>query len=119
MSREAASDAVRRGTQFNVIDMKTGWKADLILRKRRPFSVVEFDRRTERVVFGVTVYIASAEDVVLTKLEWAKKSGGSERQLRDVRGVLAAPGQQLDRAYLERWAPELGVEEMLRQLLEE
>lgn len=119
VSADAAREALRRRGQFNVIDMDTGWKADLILRKSRPFSVEEFSRRATRVAFGVTLNIASAEDVVLAKLEWAARSGGSERQLRDVRGILAAPGQNLDRVYLERWAQELGVADVLGKLLQE
>ncbi len=56
--------------------------------------------------------MATAEDTVLAKLEWAK-SGGSDRQLRDVVGILAARAGGLDDAYLDLWAPELGVTDLL------
>lgn len=114
VSEEAARQALRSRRQFNVIDLATGWKADLILRKDRPFSLSEFARRQPATVLGAAVCIASAEDVVLTKLEWAKKGGGSERQLRDVRGILAAHAS-LDTAYLDRWAKELGVGDLLAE----
>lgn len=106
---DTARDALLRHSQFNVIDMETGWKADLIARKPRAFSRVEFERR-ERVAFGdCELWVASAEDVVVSKLEWASRSGGSERQLRDVRGVVHRHQESLDVAYVERWVEELGL----------
>jgi hypothetical protein len=114
VSEAAAVDAVRRRSQFNVIDLETGWKADLIVRKERPFSVEEFGRRQQVEMLGATVWVVSAEDTVLSKLEWAQK-GQSERQLRDVAGVVALKGDELDVAYVERWASKLGVTELWRQ----
>lgn len=108
---EVARDEFRRRGQFNVIDLKTGWKADLIFRKARPFSLSELDRRAPSIVLGVQVFAASAEDTVLAKLEWAKL-GESERQLRDVRGILDVKGSSLDRGYIEGWLDELGVREL-------
>lgn len=108
VSETAARDALRRQGQFNVIDMETGWKVDLILRKRRPFSEEEFARRVEREILGVRMAVCTAEDSVLSKLEWSQKMGGSERQLRDVLGVLEVQGDALDLDYIERWAQELG-----------
>jgi hypothetical protein len=86
-SDAAAQDAFGRRSQFNVIDMATGWKADLIVRKTRPYSVEEFRRRKPERILGVDVFVATPEDTVLTSLEWAAMSG-SERQLRDVTGIL-------------------------------
>lgn len=115
VSEDAAILALKARRQFNVIDLETGWKADLIVRKDRPFSASEFARRQPATVLGVQVHIATAEDVVLAKLEWAKKGGGSERQLRDVRGILDAHAE-LDTAYLEHWAAELGVTRILEDV---
>jgi len=58
-------------------------------------------------MLDVPVFVASAEDTVVAKLEWSKDSGGSERQRRDVAGVIASVGDQLDREYIERWVREL------------
>lgn len=104
-----ARAALRARSQFNIIDMATGWKADLIVRKARRFSVVEFSRRVEVQMLGVDVFVASPEDIIIAKLEWAKRGGGSERQLRDVRGVLQAQEDLLDIAYIEAWVDELGL----------
>ncbi|MCB9760495.1 MAG: nucleotidyltransferase family protein [Alphaproteobacteria bacterium] len=117
VSEAAAKDALRRQGQFNIIDLDTGWKVDLIIRKRRPFSRTEFERRTAAEVLGVPLMICSPEDSILSKLEWARKSGGSERQLRDVAGVWQIRGAQLDRDYIEHWARELGVESLWATVL--
>jgi hypothetical protein len=111
VSEEAAMEALRYETQFNVLDMATGWKADLILRKRRLFSETEFARRARLEVMGVPTYVASVEDIIVAKLEWAKASG-SERQLEDVRTLVRLRGDQLDRTYVEQWVQRLDLREM-------
>jgi hypothetical protein len=106
---DTARDALRRRSQFNVIDMTTGWKADLIIRKARPFSLAELARRQPAELLGTRTYVATAEDSIISKLEWAKQ-GGSTRQLRDVAGILEMRGDKLDLEYLERWIRELALE---------
>ena len=112
---DMAIDAARRQSMFNVIDLETGWKVDIIFRKERPFSRAEFDRRRRAVVDGEEVWIATPEDVLLAKLEWAKRTG-SERQVRDAAGIVAVQGDGLDREWLTHWAKELGVEEELSRI---
>jgi hypothetical protein len=103
-----ADNALANRDQFNIIDTVTGWKVDLIIRKDRPFSRSEFDRRIRSRIAGVPVAVATVEDTILAKLEWSKR-GGSERQLRDVVGMIAVAGTGLDLAYLTHWADELGL----------
>jgi hypothetical protein len=62
-------------------------------------------------LLGVRVFVTSPEDTVVAKLEWSRSSGGSERQRRDVAGILATMGEQLDRAYVERWVRELDLQD--------
>jgi hypothetical protein len=109
VSAEAADEAWRRRGHFNVVDLESGWKIDLILRKDRPFSHSEFARRQAGTILGTRVFVATAEDTILAKLEWARL-GESERQIRDVVGVIGMNREGLDRAYIERWARELGIE---------
>jgi len=106
---DTAYDALRRRSMFNVVDQASGWKIDFIICKNRPFSRGEFARRTQLLMLDVPVFVASAEDTVVAKLEWSKQMGGSERQRRDVAGVIASVGDQLDRDYIERWVRELDV----------
>lgn len=105
---DTAREAMQHRSMFNAID-RSAWKIDFLLRKPRAFSVEEFGRRAAVQILGVPVFIASAEDTVVAKLEWSKLSGGSERQRRDVAGVLATMGGEIDRGYIERWVRELGL----------
>lgn len=109
VSRDAALQAYGAESLFNVIDLNSGWKIDFIIRKSRPFSLEEFGRRHEADVLGTRLYIASAEDVILSKLEWAKISS-SERQINDVAGILRTQDNALDLKYVERWIAALGLE---------
>jgi hypothetical protein len=111
VSREAAAEAWNVRGQFNVIDLASGWKIDLVLRKERPFSREEFARRRPARIMGTTVFVASAEDTIVAKLEWARLSD-SERQLRDVVGIIEMSGEQLDLSYVERWVEALGLRDL-------
>ena len=104
----AAHEALAHEGQFNVIDLANGWKVDLIMRKSRPFSRTEFERRRPVEAWGVVLSVATIEDIILAKLEWAKL-GGSERQIEDVASLLRLRGDDIDRAYLLRWIDDLGV----------
>jgi hypothetical protein len=112
---DAARDAFRRRSQFNLIDMATNWKVDLIIRKHRPFSVEELRRRARATYHDVELHVATPEDSILSKLEWAK-AGESERQLRDVREIVKLQGDRLDRVYVEHWVRELGLEELWQRV---
>ena len=106
---KAALEAQRRQSQFNVIDLASGWKIDLIIRKARAFSAEEFRRRQSVELLGLPISIASAEDVILSKLEWSKLSQSS-RQIEDVIGILRLRWKSLDQGYLHRWIAILQVE---------
>jgi hypothetical protein len=109
-----ARRALHERRLFNVIDPDSAFKIDLIIRKERPFSREEFARRVRHDLAGLSVAFATAEDTILAKLEWARKSGGSERQLDDVAGILQVSGDRLDRGYLDKWAEALGVTDLWR-----
>ena len=108
VSGDAALQALADQSMFNVIDSATGWKADLIIRKARPFSVTEFGRRTPLEFDGMQLWVATVEDVIVAKLEWAK-TGGSARQLEDVSALVRVAGDALDLGYIERWVAALGL----------
>jgi hypothetical protein len=110
VSRDAALAAYGTEGMFNVIDMASGWKIDFIIRKSRPFSVAEFERRRTVDLLGSRLWVASAEDVMIAKLEWAKMAE-SERQIADVAGILRTQGEELDLGYIERWTNALGLQD--------
>ncbi len=105
---DAALEAFKRESLFNVIDLKAGWKIDMIIRKSRAFSREEFGRRQHVHMGGIPLFVASAEDIILAKLEWAKL-GASQRQIDDAAGILKLRGDSLDRSYLDKWVRELGL----------
>jgi hypothetical protein len=92
-----------------VIDQATGWKIDLIVRKSRSYSQEEFRRRQRVTLHGVAVFMTTAEDAVISKLEWAKRAQ-SGRQIEDVAAILRVRWDALDQVYLVRWIAELGLE---------
>lgn len=114
---DVAREEFQRGGQFNVIDTESAWKMDLVYRKNRAFSRVEFARRIPAALLGVPVFVATPEDTILSKLEWAKL-GQSERQLIDVSGILEMKADNLDRAYIESWLDTLGVRELWERVQE-
>lgn len=75
----------------------------------RPFSVAELARRSRAMIDGIEVFVASAEDTAIAKLEWAKE-GGSDRQIDDVQRLLGVQRGNLDDEYMARWIRELGLD---------
>jgi hypothetical protein len=106
---DAALEAHRRESMFNLIDLATGWKIDLIIRKSRPFSLEEFGRRQMVDLQDLPLFVASAEDVVIAKLEWSKLAQ-SQRQIEDVASILKLRWESLDRRYLKKWISELDLD---------
>jgi hypothetical protein len=106
---EAALKAHCAKSMFNVLDVSAGWKIDLIIRKARDFSLEEFRRRQEVDLDGIPLFVVSAEDIVIAKLEWSKASR-SQRQIEDIAAILLARRDALDFAYITKWTRELGLE---------
>ena len=114
VSQDAAIAAVRLRRVFNAIHFDTGFKVDLIIKKNRPFSTEELRRREPGPLAGEQVDFATAEDTILTKLEWARL-GDSERQHADAVGLIQVQDSRLDWPYLQRWATDLAVTGLLER----
>lgn len=116
-------EALRTRRSFNVIHLEAFFKADLFILGARKFDCEQFSRRRlEPLESGAEpqMYVASAEDVVLSKLEWYRLGGGvSEQQWRDIIGVLKIQAGQLDLNYLRKWAAELRVSDLLASAFQE
>lgn len=104
-------EAIAMRTMFNVIHNELLAKADFIIRKDEPYRETEFGRRRRLEIDGMTVWVVSPEDLLLSKLLWGKESG-SELQRRDTRAVILSVGD-LDWPYVEKWALDLGVTDVL------
>ena len=88
VSYEAVRSSITHRSLFNLIHSQSVIKVDCIVRKQTSFRLTEFERR-ERVRFGdFETWIVSKEDLILSKLLWAKDSH-SEYQLRDVKNLVA------------------------------
>lgn len=105
VSREAVGDAIARESLFNLIHEESVIKVDCIVRKRTPYRHAEFDRRQRITIEDFSTWIVSKEDLIISKLEWAKDSH-SELQMRDVRNLVATG---CDTAYIHHWTQQLGL----------
>ena len=102
--------------QFNVIHVPSALKADFWMLRPVPFEREMFGRRVKDVWFGETLWLATAEDVILHKLYWNRLTP-SDRQLSDVAGVVAVQSGRLDLPYLRHWAAEIAVADPLETAL--
>lgn len=120
---ETIRDAVAAARSFNLIHLDTMVKVDVFTFKADAFGRSQLSRRVARQLSpddSAAIYIASAEDTVLAKLKWYREGGEvSDRQWNDVLGVLKVQGPTLDRAYLQDWARELGLTDLLRRALDD
>lgn len=115
--------AVEQCGSFNLIHYETAFKVDVFVRRLRPFDQMQLQRRKALVIAAEgkqRVYVVSPEDIILSKLEWYRMGGKvSDRQWRDVLGVLKARAGELDMDYLRTWAEELHVGDLLERALKE
>lgn len=105
-------DAILRKTQFNIIHPASGLKVDVIILKDTPFDRSRFSRA--RILAPSESYkanFASPEDVIIKKMEYYRE-GGSEKHLRDIAGIIKISSDQVDNRYIDKWARELGLEEI-------
>lgn len=114
--------AVANQRSFNLVDEVELAKVDVFCVRGEDYQA-EALKRTVRLELETgdpfsEVRVASAEDTILAKLRWYRMGGEvSERQWRDVRGIVLAQRPRLDLDYLKRWAAHLGVSDLLERLL--
>ncbi len=120
---EMIRGAIEQRSSFNLVHFETMFKVDVFIRKERPYDRAQFERRIEQV-FATDpeqrAFITSAEDIILAKLEWYRLGYEiSDRQWRDILGVLKVQAGRLDLDYLRHWAAELKVADLLQRALKE
>jgi hypothetical protein len=110
---DAAREAVAQQSSFNAIHQTTLIKVDFMVRKREDYRLHEFARRQRLKVANFEVWVVSKEDLILSKLHWARESQ-SERQLADVENLIATG---CDTDYLKTWSAALNLTDMLTRVL--
>lgn len=116
-------DAIEQISSFNLIHLASMFKVDVFILKPRDFDINQMKRRKSQQLgdsVDETIYFSTAEDIILAKLEWFRAGGElSERQWRDILGVLDLQGDRLDLAYLQKWAKNLGLQDLFNKALQE
>ncbi|MGN6644835.1 MAG: hypothetical protein ACTHKU_17745, partial [Verrucomicrobiota bacterium] len=112
VSREAVVSSIAHQSLFNLIHNESVIKVDCIVRKQSEYRLTEFNRRQRIKIENFETWIVSKEDLILSKMFWAKDSR-SELQLRDVKNLISTG---CDRAYIERWTQELGVASLWQEV---
>jgi len=114
-------EAIERKSSFNVIHLDTMQKVDIFILSDQPLAQSEMQRRQQLVITqnpDRLAWLPSSEDIILQKLIWYRLGGGvSDRQWRDVLGVLKVQADRLDFGYLAQWAQTLGLVELMAQAL--
>jgi hypothetical protein len=121
IDEEMLAESIQRNSSFNIIHRETMFKVDVFIPLPRPFLRAQLDR-AQRQTFSfeteISAKFASPEDTVLSKLEWYRMGGEvSDRQWRDILGVLKTRAGELDLEYLRKWAAELHVSDLLERAL--
>lgn len=100
--------AAQAGSAFTVINRCFEWKVDFVLHKPSAFDDERLRRRTQVEVEGISLFFETAEDLLLSQLQWTKE-GNSSRQIEDAAGILKVSGDELDRNYVQAWVDRLGL----------
>jgi len=123
IDEDMIADSIRYHSSFNIIHKETMFKVDVFIPSPRPFQrsqLTRAQRQTFELETSLSANFASPEDTILSKLEWYRLGGeASERQWRDILGVLKTRAGDLDLGYLQKWAIELNVADLLARALKE
>ena len=112
VSREAVDSSIANTSMFNLIHNESVIKVDCIVRKQTEYRLAEFNRRQRIKIEHFETWIVSKEDLILSKLFWAKDSH-SELQLRDIKNLVSTG---YDRDYIQRWTAALGVANLWQEV---
>lgn len=114
INKEMIEKEVLRQGIFNLIQNQYMVKVDFIVKKSSAYQQAEFSRRKQVLIENCLLWITSPEDLVISKLIWAKDSR-SEMQLKDVKNLIEAT-DSLDLEYIDKWVRELGLEQLYKEV---
>jgi hypothetical protein len=123
VDRGQIEQAIMNQTSFNIIHLESSFKVDFFVWRRGGYVEEAFSRRVLEQVDPRTdfaAYVQTAEDTLLSKLDWFRQGGEvSENQWRDVIGILKIQAGRLDFGYVQKWAEELGISDLLLRARQE
>ena len=123
LDEQMVSTAVAQQASFNLVHRASMFKVDIFVTQQTPFDQAQLKRARRETLIpetSTTALVATAEDTILSKLKWYQMGGEvSERQWRDILGIIKLQQDRLDKAYLHKWAPELKLSNLLERALEE
>ncbi len=123
MDDEMIAESIQRHSSFNIIHRESMFKVDVFIPKPRLFLQSQLERAQRQTFYfesEVSAKFSSPEDTILAKLEWYRLGGEvSDRQWRDILGVLKTRSSELDLDYLRKWANELKVNDLMERALKE
>ena len=112
---EHAKEAIATKRMFNIINDKTLFKVDLIPLKEDPYELEKFANRSQIKLGDRFFSVISPEDLIISKLQWSKSIGGSERQLKDCESIYKLNFPNLKMDYLKKWISHLKLENEFNQ----
>ncbi len=116
VDRESALDAHARGGSFNAIHFESSMKVDFFMAERNEIASNQLDRRRALEIAGSMIHFYAPEDLIVRKMMWFRSGGDqSERQWRDILGIVKTSRQILDDVYLEAAAELAGVADLLQR----
>lgn len=110
---KALKDAVQKQQMFNIIHLEEVIKIDFIVKKETRYRETEFNRRKKFEFEGTEIFIVTIEDLILSKLLWAKESI-SELHIRDIKNLLA---EKVDMEYIKEWIKKLDLEDFFKKII--
>jgi hypothetical protein len=115
IDKDMAADAIRNQSMFNIIHLETVIKVDFIIRKNQEYRILEFNNRKKMKLEESEISVVSLEDLIISKLYWAKDSF-SEMQIKDIVSLI---NLDFDMDYVKEWCARLGLDLILRRVIDE
>ena len=106
LDEDTVRQEIRRKGMFNVIDHRSGFKIDFIIRKDSDYRRLEFTRKKRKILDGIPVWMVAPEDLIISKLAWIQQLQ-SDKQIQDIAMLLDL--KDLDRAYILTWCKKLNL----------
>lgn len=114
IDKDMIDNAIKNRQMFNIIHLKEVVKIDFIVKKETEYRKAEFERKKMITMDGYHVFIVSIEDLIVSKLLWARDSH-SELQIRDIKNLLK---EKADIKYISNWVNRLGISDFYKEVID-